>query len=204
MEKFFNLPVEKQNTIIDAALNTFGSNGYKKASISDIATAAGISKAMIFHYFGTKKDLYFYLINMCGTLITDEVNAKFDNSVTDFFGRISMASEIEINVIKKHPALISFLKSVYFEKNEEVVDDIKALLAQGDGFRNKIAFENMDYSRFKDGVDVRLVMKMLMWMTDGFMNSIRDNSGTDFDSWYQEFSECFNLLKNNLYKDEYL
>lgn len=34
MEKFFNLPEDKQNTIIDAALKSFGTNGYKKSSIS--------------------------------------------------------------------------------------------------------------------------------------------------------------------------
>ncbi len=56
MEKFLNLPIEKQNDIIDAGLIAFGTNGYKKASISDIAKAAGISKSMIFHYFRTKKD----------------------------------------------------------------------------------------------------------------------------------------------------
>lgn len=55
MEKFLSLPMEKRNLIIDAALKSFGLHGYKKASISDIASSAGISKAMMFHYFGTKK-----------------------------------------------------------------------------------------------------------------------------------------------------
>ena len=49
MEKFLNLPVEKQNIIIDAALKNFAVHGYKKTSISDIASSAGISKAMVFH-----------------------------------------------------------------------------------------------------------------------------------------------------------
>jgi AcrR family transcriptional regulator len=60
MEKFFNLSTEKQQKIVDAALASFGANGYKKTSIRDIAAEAGISKAMIFHYFGTKKQLYLY------------------------------------------------------------------------------------------------------------------------------------------------
>jgi len=59
LDKFFSLPNEKQKIIIDAALRTFGANGYKKASTNDIAFAAGVSKAMIFHYFGTKKNYTF-------------------------------------------------------------------------------------------------------------------------------------------------
>ncbi|GCD11605.1 hypothetical protein Ctaglu_32280 [Clostridium tagluense] len=70
--------------IIDAALRTFGANGYKKASISDIAVAGGISKAMVFHYFGTKKALYLYLINLCGGTMMKEVNENFDNMIEEF------------------------------------------------------------------------------------------------------------------------
>jgi TetR/AcrR family transcriptional regulator len=91
LEKFFSLPVEKQNTIIDAALKVFGANGYKKASASDIATAAGISKAMVFHYFGSKKALYLYLIEYCGTMLEAEFNEKL-NTVNDFFDRLKMIS----------------------------------------------------------------------------------------------------------------
>ena len=44
MEKFFALDEKKQNSIVNAALQCFGKHGYDKASISDIATSAGISK----------------------------------------------------------------------------------------------------------------------------------------------------------------
>ena len=109
MEKFLKLTGEKQNIIIDAAIKSFGTNGYKKSSISDIASAAGISKAMIFHYFGTKKALYIYLMELCGNMLMNEFNEKFDNTITDFFGRILIATNIKISVMKKHPEILSFL-----------------------------------------------------------------------------------------------
>lgn len=102
---------------------------------------------MVFHYFGTKKALYLYLINLCGNIIINEVKEKFDNSITDFFDRIKMSSDIELSVMKRHAAIPSFLTSVYFEKDEEVKDDIKAILDSGEDFRNKIAFDGMDTSK---------------------------------------------------------
>lgn len=202
MEKFLTLPIEKQTIIIDAALISFGTNGYKKASISDIATAAGIAKSMIFHYFGTKKELYFYLIRYCANLISNEINTKFDTTITDFFDRIMLASDIEISVMKQHPAIISFLKSVYFENNEEVKEDIKNGIGQGEDFRSKIAYQDVDTSKFKDGIDIHIVMKMLLWMADGFMSDSKE--GIDLDILFQDFSQCMKLLKNNFYKEEYL
>lgn len=204
MEKFFNLPVEKQTSILDAALMAFGSNGYKKASISDIAVAAGVSKAMIFHYFGTKKDLYLYLVNYCGETIAGEIAQQFDNSVTDFFDRIIQASRIELAVIRKHPGIILFLKSMYFEENQEVAEDIKKTLSKGDGLRNKLAFEGMDTTKFKDHIDIAMVMKMLYWMTDGFMNAIKGTPEQAFDDDCNEFFDCMLLMKNSFYKQEFL
>lgn len=176
----------------------------KKASINDIATAAGISKAMVFHYFGTKKALYFFLVNYCGNLLINEVNEKFDNSITDFFDRIMLTSEIELSAMKKHPPIFFFIKNMYFEDNSEVKDDLKNLFDQGEDFRNKIAFDGMDTSKFKEGIDLKLVMKMLLWMTEGFMNSSKNITGMDIEALCNEIYDCMNLLKNNLYKEEYL
>jgi Transcriptional regulator len=204
LEKFLSLPEEKQKTIIDAALKCFAANGYKKTSVSDMAAEAGISKSMVFHYFGTKKELYFYLINLCGSTIENEIKEKFDHSVTDFFERIRLSTVIEISVIKKHPATLSFLTSMYFEDDHEVRDDIKAILSQGEGFRNNTIFDGMDFSKFKESVDIKILMKMLSWITDGYANQLKNISETDYDALFEEFDKCLNMLKNNFYKEEYL
>ena len=204
MEKFLSLPEEKRNRIIDAALKTFSTNGYKKTSVSDIAAAAGISKAMVFHYFGTKKELYFYLVNLCGKTIVKEIDERFDYGVTDFFERLKLSTSIEISVMKKHPSIPSFLASMYFENDEEVRGDIKDILAKSEGERNKIAFDGVDYSKFKNDSDIKLLMKMLAWIGDGFANQMKNMPKLDFDEMYGEFEECLDMLRKYLYRDEYL
>jgi AcrR family transcriptional regulator len=205
LENFLSLPLEKQNIMIDAALLCFGTNGYKKTSVNDIAAAAGISKALVFHYFGTKKALYLYLIDLCTRIIMNELNEKFDNAVTDFFARIKLATSIEISVMKKHPAILSFLDSVYFENDDEVKADIKAILANGESesLRSKIAFEGTDTSKFKEDIDPRLVMKILSLLTDGHLSRM-PKTGIDLDALCQEFDEYINLFKRNFYREKYL
>ncbi len=204
MEKFLNLSLEKQNNIIDAALICFGTNGYKKASVSDIATAAGISKAMVFHYFGTKRALYFYLIELCGNTIMDAMNRTRDKDVSDFFDRVLQAANIKMGVLKKHPAILVFLNSVFFEKDDEVATEIKDYLAKGEGVRNDIAITGMDTNKFKEGVDPQLVLKMLTWISEGYMSELPTIASFDIEKMSKVFEESLNLLKNNLYKEEYL
>ena len=60
-EKFFSLPIEKQEAIINAGYRVFSENSYKKSPMSEIADAAGISKSLLFYYFHNKKELYLFL-----------------------------------------------------------------------------------------------------------------------------------------------
>ncbi|KAF0194466.1 MAG: hypothetical protein FD169_1787 [Bacillota bacterium] len=75
MEKLMSLPVEKKIIFINAGLTAFSRCGYRKCSVSDIAALAGVAKSMIFHYFGTKKNMYFYLIEfILGTQLSMKSN----------------------------------------------------------------------------------------------------------------------------------
>jgi AcrR family transcriptional regulator len=53
---------DRRSAILDAALEVFSKRGYNGASIDEIATAAGISKALIYEHFPSKKDLHVSLL----------------------------------------------------------------------------------------------------------------------------------------------
>ncbi|OZI77291.1 TetR/AcrR family transcriptional regulator [Bordetella genomosp. 12] len=44
--------------ILEAAAALFAQSGYEGSSIADLATAIGVSKAAIYHYYPTKQDIY--------------------------------------------------------------------------------------------------------------------------------------------------
>ncbi|KLU62803.1 hypothetical protein CEB3_c08930 [Peptococcaceae bacterium CEB3] len=106
--------------------------------------------------------------------------------------------------MKKHPAILNFLASIYFENNMEVKEDIKEILSQGQNFKNNTAFVGMDTSKFKGSVNPELVMKMLFWIGEGYAARSSYQTEVDYDTLSIEMNDCLNLLKNNLYKEEYL
>ena len=61
-DKFFSLPIEKQEAIVNAGFRVFSQNSYKKSPMSEIADAAGISKSLLFYYFHNKKEFYLFLL----------------------------------------------------------------------------------------------------------------------------------------------
>jgi len=56
-EQFRGIREERKKQIQEAALEVFAKNGYHKASISQIAKEANISKGLVYNYFENKEEL---------------------------------------------------------------------------------------------------------------------------------------------------
>ena len=54
--KALNLP-EKEQKILEAAIDVFSEKGFSGATTSEIAKRAGVAEGTIFHYFKVKKDI---------------------------------------------------------------------------------------------------------------------------------------------------
>jgi len=63
-DTFFNLPKEKRNRVVKAAIYQFASKGYSKASVTQIVHDAQIAKGSFYQYFNDKKSLYKYIVKM--------------------------------------------------------------------------------------------------------------------------------------------
>jgi len=101
-------------------------------------------------------------------------------------------------------AIVSFLKSIFFENDPAVKEGINAMLAKGEDYRNKIALDGMDTSKFKDNIDIKLVMKMLTWIGEGYSIQLSGEGEIDYDALSKKMNECLDLLKNSFYKEEYI
>ena len=53
---------EKQRGLLDKAAEVFAEQGMEKASMSQIATHAQVSKALLYHYYPSKDALIFAII----------------------------------------------------------------------------------------------------------------------------------------------
>ena len=202
MEAFVNPHAEKQEHIINAALHAFGRSGYKKASMADIAEEAGVAKGMINYYFGSKKNLYLYLAELCGKSMAEEIEKGFDANVTDFFDNLKMMTTIKIALIKSHPAIFAFLTSLYFEDDPDVRDEIQAYMARNLKLRERFMFNDVDISRFKDDVDPKLIDKLLVWAAEGFTGNMRHNLNMgEIEAFTGELYACLDLMKKHFYRE---
>jgi AcrR family transcriptional regulator len=55
-------PAQRRDQILDAANALFAERGYEEVSVEDIARSAGVTRGLVHHYFGGRKDVYLALL----------------------------------------------------------------------------------------------------------------------------------------------
>ncbi|PJJ30436.1 TetR/AcrR family transcriptional regulator [Lacrimispora celerecrescens] len=203
MEKFKELSEERQQPIIEAALKCFGKHGYKKASMGDIAQNSGVSKPMLFHYFGTKRDLYLYLSEYVRTVMLDAYKRSEINSYDDLFERIITASRMKMGILERYPNILKFIISMFDETDDAVTDITKKIMPESQRFSYDLVLKKDDAVKFKEGVNIDEVMRLMFLMAEGYAHEMSDER-CSLGEITEEMERIMNMLKSNLYKEEYL
>jgi TetR/AcrR family transcriptional regulator len=204
--KFEGLDEEKQMRILNAAMKEFAAKGYDDASTNRIVEAAGIAKGLLFHYFKSKKQLFLYLYDRCLELVTREVLGKVDFTEKDFFNRLIVAQTAKLELIRKYPDIMNFLQAAYLDQSVAVRPDLderkKDLLL----VNFSRAFEDVDTSAFREGLDIGLVIRTVAWAFEGFANAYFEKIRhlpafePDYDALFAEAREYVEFLKKCFYK----
>ena len=203
--KFNNLKPEKQKQIINAAIKEFVRNGFEKASTNEIVKRANISKGSLFNYFNSKKDLYLYLIEYSSKAIVN-LNEEIDLSETDLFKRIERVALQKFYVQQKYPQAFEFLASTKQEESVEVKDIIKQRLNPIYNQAINKLYKDIDYSKFREGVDIEKAIEILNWTMFGVGEKglkelfTFDDIGRFGEKYLEEWNVYAELLKFSFYK----
>lgn len=120
-EKFFDLAREKQDRMINGAIEVFAKNGYKHASTDDMVKVVGVSKGLWFHYFGSKEGIYVFVYDYCVKYMLLELSTIVDENEKDYFERIKQIALTKVKVGKNYPYLTIFLEEAAHETEQEPV-----------------------------------------------------------------------------------
>lgn len=90
-ETFFNLPADKRERLVEAAVDELVANPYDAASISRIVAAADIAKGSFYQYFDDKLDLFGWLIEESGRRRAAAMASLPADPQTDPFARLRLA-----------------------------------------------------------------------------------------------------------------
>jgi TetR/AcrR family transcriptional regulator len=204
--KFFNLDTEKQDRIINAAIKEFAQKGYDRASTNEIVKDAEISKGLLFHYFGNKKQLYLFLFDYCYEIIADEFYKKIDLSERDFFIRIRQAVLIKMDLLNKYPEIFKFIEEAFFEDSPEVKAELEKKIKELNDFNIGKVYEGIDMSKFRDDMDIQKILKIITFTFEKLSDEelykakLSPTHEIDYQKIQIEAEKYFKILTKAFYK----
>lgn len=206
--KIFTMEDTKRDTLLTAAMSKFAKNGYKKTTTDEIISEAEISKGLLFHYFGTKRDLYIFLFKYASTTIMQEYYAQIDMNEKDILKRLRDTFLLKFKLTNKYPAIFDFVASAFFEKDTAVTGKIHRYADQMYFDAQREMRKNIDLSLFKEGFDTRRVVDVIIFTLRGYSESqtspekyIEDYS-KEQDRYIREIDEYIKVLRTAFYKED--
>jgi AcrR family transcriptional regulator len=103
----------KSQSILDSAAALFASMGYPNAKMQDIAKACGASKSMLYHYYPTKDDLLFEMLEEHLLKLIDgieEVIARSESSKECFTALIQVYAQKSAQSRRRHVTAMNDVK----------------------------------------------------------------------------------------------
>lgn len=196
--KFFDLPMEKQDRFINAALELFAKNGYKRASTDDIVKTAGISKGLLFHYFGSKQSLYEFVYDYSVKYTIMEYEHTITSPRTDFFELQLKILSAQRELMKRYPYMNTFLTYAFRESDQEILALVCESMDRYSAYLADI-YAKAELKYFKPEIDPSMVLKMCLFVSDGIMSEQYRDEKIDADKFFEENKAYLHLLKQNLY-----
>ena len=204
-DAFNALPTERKQALIDAALETFGSTDYAHASTADIAQRAGMSKSLLFFYFKNKRELYLYLMDWLTERLTAFVIDDEYRSIDDFFELMHYAGTKKTDLFRRFPHALDFCVRAFYPRHRDVKNTMDRYLVTATDQLFDRYFSSIRWDRFRDDVDPRTVLDLLVWAADGYLHQcLRESRRIDLDDLIKRFDDWCTLMKRASYKEEYL
>lgn len=197
-----------RDRIRQSAIEEFGRKGYEAASTNVIVHNAGVSKGLLFHYFGSKKNLYLECTVHVLNTLAKYILESLDTGDTDMFSLLRRALEKKLRFYKDNPEFMGLAGRVWYSDNRAELEERLPQYAVGyKTYNEHPLFKNADRSRLRDGLEFSTVVEYTALLLEAcwLRFSARYHDDTEkiaehIDEYLAEVDITFDLIKEGAYK----
>ncbi|MBO4390254.1 MAG: TetR/AcrR family transcriptional regulator [Lachnospiraceae bacterium] len=198
-EKFYALPQEKQDRILNAGFRVFSRNSYKKSPMLEIADEAGISKSLLFFYFKNKKELYLFLMKQAEELTMKYLMTSGCYLESDIFEMMYKGLLAKAEMMKKYPDMSNFALKAYYEDDPEIKEGIQEIIGPYTSLNTNKTLPPLDPSEYKEGLDLELMYQDMFLASEGYVYRMQQEGNIDVDKMLKDYRRIIDFWKK-LYK----
>lgn len=195
-ERFFSLPDQKQQAILNAGYKVFSQNSYKNSPMSEIASAAGISKSLLFHYFRNKKEFYLFLWDKCAETTIEYLTKYGCYGQKELFAGLEQGMRAKMEIVRLYPDMASFTIRAFYEKDAEICAAVQESYHKYFNLKADKTRLNLDPGQFIPGLDVAMMYREMYWASEGYLWEMVQRGDIDIDRMEKDFTKLIAFWKS--------
>ncbi len=190
------LQLYEKEQILDDCLAVFARHGYTNTSTAMLAEAAGISKALIFHHFKSKKELYLNILEQCINKGMSKTGVDPLSEYKDFFEAIEKFGLFKVDYYKNNLNVYKVFVEAFYATPDELRVDIEKKYGAMRAVKDNALQQLFEKVTLREGVDRKRAFELIMIIMDYFHNKLLTEV-TDENSLNVEYLQRFHDERNS-------
>ncbi|WP_407312231.1 TetR/AcrR family transcriptional regulator [Desulfosporosinus sp. SB140] len=195
----------KRMSILNAAMTEFCS-GYEKASTDAIVKSAGVSKGLLYHYFGSKKNLFLQAYDDAIKTVMAEFYNLINLDERDILERWRQIALLKMDLMKKYPMIFNFIAHASFPDSEEVKSSITE---QQNKLTNDVypkLFYDIDCTLFRQDIEADTAISVIIYTIEGYAQNVADPAKStadyygEYDRYLSDLERYIRLFRSSFYR----
>ena len=196
---FKNLPKEKQNRIINAAITEFSKRSFNEAKLSNIIKESKIPRGSFYQYFKDKRDLYLYIMEVTKNIkmkyLGDTFNEAGQIPFLDLFRKLFVSG---IKFALEHEDLVNIGKLLVTSRGtiyDEVMKDSLALAEE-----MYINFIEIDKAKgiIRQDIDSRVLASLVIDLSNNILIDSFKDRDTNFENLLTRIDNLISIFKKGI------
>ena len=156
----------RRNQIIEGAMQVFSAKGFHRATVREIADAAGLTMGTMYNYVRSKEDILYIVYDFMSKILTEGLSKTIDET-TDPREKVSAALRSNMELIYQYRDVIMFL---YREAGNYDRESVRTVLGRETKYievfeellRQRFAGRKIDETRLKLAADILSYLNVIL------------------------------------------
>lgn len=199
---------KSRKRILEAAIAEYGSKSFGETSINTICKENGISKGLIYHYFGNVDQLFLACVEECFLKMYEYLEANVCIDLEDSNATMDSFFKVRCAFFESNPLLAHIFSMALFQAPSHLKKEIKERKCKLEQFNRNFLNQFLASFELRDGITIEEAIEYIITFSEFYNNSFSSEEmqgytqGERLDLHEKRMSKAIDLLFYGIGKKE--
>lgn len=172
---------KSRNRILQAALKEYGTKNYSETSINTICNENGISKGLIYHYFGNVDQVFLACVEECFSKMYHYLEKNVCLIPKDREATMDSFMKVRCEFFKENPELAHIFSIALFQTPSHLREEVRQRKVHLDTFNRSFLKQFLNLVELRAGITPEEAIEYIMAFSEFYNSSFESEAMLDYN-----------------------